>query len=106
MFKCYIFEFKFIIFVEYCVEYCKFVESVLVDSIKLIYVLENVIFVSLMMGYIMFCLDGINDKGIFVKYGIMFFIELDFLNVLYIMYEILMIGKEGVFKVVFYYEFE
>ncbi len=104
--KRYIPEFKSITPAEHCAEYRKFVESVPADSIKLIYASENVTSASSMMGHIMLRLDGTNDKGVPVKHGITFFTELDSLNVPHIMYETLMTGKEGVFKVAPYQEFE
>ncbi|MGY8897098.1 MAG: lipoprotein N-acyltransferase Lnb domain-containing protein [Paraglaciecola sp.] len=104
--KRYVPEFESISPIQLCTEYRRFVESVPVDSIKLIYASENVTSASSMMGHIMLRLDGINDKGIPVKHGVTFFTALNSLNVPHIMYETLITGKEGVFKVAPYEEFE
>ncbi|GFD70534.1 DUF4105 domain-containing protein [Alteromonas sp. KUL106] len=106
LFKRYIPEFESILPDQLCAEYRKFINSVPAESIKLIYASENVTSASSMMGHIMLRLDGTNDKGIPVKHGITFFTELDSLNVPHIMYETLITGKEGVFKVAPYQEFE
>ena len=104
--KRYIPELEIISPEQHCAEYRKFVKSVPADSIKLIYASENVTSASSMMGHIMLRLDGTNDKGIPVEHGITFFTELDSLNVPHIMYETLITGKEGIFKVAPYQEFE
>ncbi|AUC89179.1 hypothetical protein CW735_14130 [Alteromonas sp. MB-3u-76] len=89
-----------------CKDYKEFLESVPADKLKLIYASENVTSASSMMGHIMLRMDGINNKGLFVKHGITFFTELDSLNVPKIMYNTLVTGKEGVFKVAPYEDFE
>ena len=89
-----------------CPEYEQFKRKVPADSMHLVYASENVTSASSMMGHIMLRLDGVNDQELSVQHGITFFTELDSLNVPKIMYETLISGKEGVFQVAPYGEFE
>jgi len=106
LFKRYLPEFEPILPSTLCTEYRRFIENVPADSITLIYASENVTSASSMMGHIMLRLDGTNENGIPVKHGITFFTELNSLNVPHIMYETLITGKDGVFKVAPFDEFE
>jgi hypothetical protein len=85
-------------FVE-CAEYAEFLISVPNDAIYLVYASENVTSASSMMGHAMLRLDGKNNNGLDVKHGVTFFTELDTLNIPNLLFETLITGKEGIFKV-------
>jgi hypothetical protein len=85
-------------FVE-CAKYSEFLKSVPNDAIYLVYASENVTTASSMMGHAMLRLDGKNNNGLDVKHGVTFFTELDTLNIPNLMFETLITGKEGIFKV-------
>jgi hypothetical protein len=82
-----------------CTEYSNFLNSVPNDGIYLVYASENVTSASSMMGHAMLRLDGKNKDGLDVKHGVTFFTELDTLNIPKLMFETLITGKEGIFKV-------
>lgn len=82
-----------------CPEYDEFAARAPLDSISLIYSSENLTQPSSMMGHTMLAIAGVNSSGRRVEHSVSFFTELDTLNLPLILWDTLVIGKEGYFSV-------
>lgn len=84
---------------EVCEDYKEYIQKVPVDKIKLVYAAENITQPSSMMGHAFLKFEGTNFDGQEVAHAVSFYTEVDTLNIPYLIYETLLVGKQGYFLV-------
>lgn len=82
-----------------CPDYQKFLAKAPVDNISIIYASENLTNPSSMMGHGMLSISGYRDDGFYTNHAVSFFTELDSYNPLKVIWETVVVGKEGYFLV-------
>ena len=88
----------------HCVDYQEFLQKAPARSISVVYSSENLLSASSMMGHIMLKTEGTTASGLEVQHGVSFFTDIDSINFFKVMYESLVVGKEGFFQITPYQE--
>ena len=80
-----------------CNQFSKYLESAPVNSIAVVYSSENLTQPSSMMGHVFLKISGENQLGKQVAHGVSFFTEINGINVPKIIFDSMVIGKQGFF---------
>ena len=89
---------------DICADFSDFLSHVPAEKISLIYAYENIDHPASMMGHIFLKLEGVNNKDIFVEHSISFYTDTMTLNLPKLLFDSLVIGKNGYFSVSPYQE--
>ena len=82
-----------------CPEYSQFLNKVPIDDISVIYASENLSNPTSMMGHGMLSVSGLREDGYQANHAVSFFTEMDSYNPLKVIWETLIVGKDGFFLV-------
>lgn len=82
-----------------CAEYSQFLNKVPIDDISVIYASENLSNPTSMMGHGMLSVSGLREDGYEANHAVSFFTEMDSYNPLKVIWETLIVGKDGFFLV-------